>query len=90
MVSVTTQTSRMVICEHYGQGRTHGGGASMGTRGARPPWNLKNTIFSGFVPLNYAIRVFKVQGVRKKDTHHFVSFFKARASIFSKLAMLVD
>ena len=24
----------------------------------------------------------KVQSVRKKDTHHFVSFFKARASIF--------
>ena len=33
----------------------------------------------------------KVQGVRKKkDTHHFVSFFKARASIFSKLAIIVD
>ena len=26
----------------------------------------------------------------KKDTHHFVSFFKARASIFSKLAIIVD
>ena len=26
----------------------------------------------------------------KKDTHHFASFFKARASIFSKLATIVD
>ena len=26
----------------------------------------------------------------KKDTHHFVSFFKARASIFSKLTIIVD
>ena len=34
------------------QGRTHGGGEG---RGTRPPWDLKNTIFSGFLPLNYAI-----------------------------------
>ena len=33
-------------------------------------------------------QTYRVSG--KKDTHHFVSFFKARASIFSKLAMIVD
>ena len=30
-------------------------------RGARPsPWDLKNTIFSGFPPLNYVIYIFEV------------------------------
>ena len=38
----------------------------------------------------YCMNIMYVQGVRKKDTHHFVSFFKARASIFSKLAIIVD
>ena len=39
----------------HDQGRTHGG------RGARaPPWDLKNTIFSGFLPLNYVICIFEV------------------------------
>ena len=41
--------------EPASQGRTHGGG------GARlPPWDLKNTIFSGFLPLNYVICIFEV------------------------------
>ena len=35
------------------QGRTHGGGGD-------PPWDLKNTIFSGFLPLNYVICIFKI------------------------------
>ena len=35
------------------QGRTHGG-----RRG--PPWDLKNAIFSGFLPLNYAICILKL------------------------------
>ena len=26
--------------------------------GARPPWDRKNTIFSGFLPLNYVICIF--------------------------------
>ena len=25
-----------------------------------PPWDLKNTIFSGFLPLNYVIYIFEV------------------------------
>ena len=29
-------------------------------RGAGPPWDLKNTIFSGFLPLNYVICIFEV------------------------------
>ena len=38
------------------QGRTHGG-----PRVPAPPWDLKkNTIFSGFLPLNYVIWIFKV------------------------------
>ena len=37
----------------WGQGRTHGG------RG-RPPLELKNAIFSGFLPLNYVICIFQV------------------------------
>ena len=39
------------------QGRTHGGG---GDEGPGPPWDLKNTIFSGFLPLNYVICIFEV------------------------------
>ena len=37
------------------QGRTHGEGEGPG-----PPWDLKNTIFSGFLPLNYVICIFEV------------------------------
>ena len=40
--------------KHY-QGRTHG---AQGARG--PLWDLKNTIFSGFRPLNYVICIFEV------------------------------
>ena len=36
------------------QGRTQGG------EGPPPPWDLKNTIFSGFLPLNYVICIFEV------------------------------
>ena len=25
-----------------------------------PPWDLKNTIFAGFLPLNYVIYIFEV------------------------------
>ena len=28
--------------------------------GPGPPWYLKNTIFSGFLPLNYVICIFEV------------------------------
>ena len=38
------------------QGRTHGGGA----RDPGPPWDLKNTIFSVFLPLNYVTCNFEV------------------------------
>ena len=31
-----------------------------GAKGSSPPWELKNTIFSGFLPLNYVIWIFKV------------------------------
>ena len=37
------------------QRRTQGGG-----RGPGPPWDLKNNIFSGFLPLNYVICIFEV------------------------------
>ena len=37
------------------QGRTQGEGP-----GARAPWDLKNTIFSGFLPSNYVIYIFEV------------------------------
>ena len=37
------------------QGRTQGEGP-----GARPPWHLKNTIFSGFLPFNYVIYIFEL------------------------------
>ena len=41
---------------------THQPGAHpRGARGpAIPPWYLKNTIFSGFLPLNYVICIFEV------------------------------
>ena len=47
----------VLIClrRRYTQGRTQGEGP-----GARPPWDLKNTIFSGFLPLNYVIYIFEV------------------------------
>ena len=38
--------------QRYAQGRTQGGEG--------PPWDLKNTIFSGFLPLNYVICIFQV------------------------------
>ena len=37
-----------------GQGRTQGG------EGPAPPWDLKSTIFSGFLPLNSVICIFEV------------------------------
>ena len=42
--------------------------------------------FSGSTDMS--VNRYRVSG--KKDTHHFVSFFKARALIFSKLAIIVD
>ena len=42
---------------HYIQGRTHWGG---GGEGPAPPSDLKNTIYSGFHPLNYVICIFEV------------------------------
>ena len=45
-----------VSAYEYDQGRTHGGRG-----GARDlPWDLKNTIFSGFPPLNYVICIFEI------------------------------
>ena len=38
------------------QGRTHGGGGEE----PGPPWDRKNFIFSGFLPLNYTICIFEV------------------------------
>ena len=38
----------------------------------------------------YCYGPINIQGVRKKDTHHFSSFFIARAPIFSKLVMFID
>ena len=40
------------------QGRTQGEGP--GARPPPPPCDLKNTIFSGFLPLNYVIYIFEV------------------------------
>ena len=37
------------------QGRTQEGSR------ARPPWDLKNIVFSGFLPLNYVICIFEVR-----------------------------
>ena len=50
--SMTTGPS----CISHQQGRTHGGGA----RGLGSPWDLKNTIFSGFLPLTYVICILEV------------------------------
>ena len=36
------------------------GGAPTGSEAPPPPWDLKNTIFSGFLPLNYVICIFQV------------------------------
>ena len=41
-------------CDVRHQGSTQGEGP-----GALPPWDLKNTIFSGFLPLNYVIYIFE-------------------------------
>ena len=40
----------------YSGAHPQGGGA----RGPGIPWDLKNTIFSGFLPLNYVICIFEV------------------------------
>ena len=37
---------------------------------------------------NHKLHLYRVSG--KKDTHHFSSFFIARAPIFSKLVMFID
>ena len=34
--------------------------APTGGRGPGPPWDLKNMILSGFLPLNYMIYIFEV------------------------------
>ena len=41
-------------------GRTYTQGRTQGEGPPPPPWNLKNTIFSGFLPLNYVIYIFEV------------------------------
>ena len=38
------------------RGHTHGEGPG----GPVPPWDLKNTIFSGFLPLNNVVYIFEV------------------------------
>ena len=37
------------------------GGSRGASTGGGPPWDLKNTTFSGFLPLNYAICIFEVR-----------------------------
>ena len=36
------------------------GALTGGPGGPAPPWDLKNTIFSGFLPLNYVSYIFEV------------------------------
>ena len=43
------------VCERESRGAPRGG-----VEGHGPPWDLKNTIFSGFLPLNYVIYIFEV------------------------------
>ena len=38
---------------------TRGALTGGGGEGPGPPWDLKNTIFSGFLPLNYVICIFE-------------------------------
>ena len=55
-VVTNLEVSSVVI---YSQGRTQAGGGG-GERGPAPLWDLKNTIFSWFLPLNYVICIFEI------------------------------
>ena len=52
----TPMPKTAVLPKNLREGRTTGGGG----QGPGPPWELKNTIFSGFLPLNYVICIFEV------------------------------
>ena len=49
--------SATVVILQTEQGRTQG---ARRVRTPPPPWDLKNTIFSGFHPLSYVICIFEV------------------------------
>ena len=62
-MKVTSSRTYVVLQQNFaGLGSEHDtrGAPKGGTGGQPPPWDLKNIIFSGFLPLNYVICIFEV------------------------------